>query len=144
MRKCLATVSLGILLSLNAGGSIASADTASFQMTNGTPETIFFNLYSKSRAGFHWPAGGKRWVLNPGQKGTVVAGACQPSELICYGAGNKDRSKSWGVSLSGKNGCANCCTHCGKSHGWNLTEHSDPPSQAHTIDDGPALQPADD
>jgi hypothetical protein len=145
MRKCLATVLFGILLSLNAGVGIALADTASIRMTNSTPETIFFNLYSRSRTGFHWPAGGKRWVLNPGQKGTVVAGECQPNELICYGAANKDRSRSWGVSLSGKSGCANCCTHCGKSQGWNLTERTDPPPHPHnSIDDGPALQPADD
>jgi hypothetical protein len=74
----------------------------------------------------------------------VAAGNCQANEYICYGAGNKVGSRFWGVSLDGKKGCANCCIHCGKSHGWTLTEHSDPPSRPHTFDDGPALVPADD
>jgi hypothetical protein len=144
MRGCIVTVLLGTLLSLNAGGSIALADDASFRFTNNTPETIYLNLYSRSRAGWHWPSGGKRWILNAGQKGTVAAGACQPNEEICYGGDNKGSSRFWGVSLDGKKGYSNCCIQCGKSHGWNLTEHSDPPSRPHTIDDGPALQPADD
>jgi len=143
MRRCVVVV-LDILLSLNASGSIALADSASFRFTNNTPETIYLNLYSKSRTGWHWPGGSKRWVLTAGQKGTVAAGACQPDEYICYGASNRDGSKSWGVSLDGKRGCSNCCIHCGNSHGWNLTEHSDPPSQPHTIDEGPALQPVEE
>ncbi len=144
MRRCVATVVLGILLSLSAGGSIAFADDASFRFTNNTPETIYLNLYSRTRAPWHWPSGGKRWVLHVGEKGTVAAGACQPGEYICYGAGNKNLSKFWGVSLDGKKGCENCCIHCGKSHGWVLTEHSDPPSKPQTIDDGPALVPAEE
>jgi hypothetical protein len=143
MRRRIAIL-LSTLLSLNASGSIALADDASFRFTNNTPETIYLNLHSRSRAGWHWPSGSKRWVLNAGQKGTVAAGACQPNEEICYGGDNKGSSRFWGVSLDGKKGCSNCCIHCGKSHGWNLTEHSDPPSRPHTIDDGPALVPADD
>jgi hypothetical protein len=124
----------------------ALADDASFRFTNDTPETIYLTLYSKSRANWQWPGPRKRWILNAGQKGTVAAGACEPNEHICYGAGNKDGSKFWGVSLDGKKGCANCCIHCGNSHGWNLTEHSNPPSrpQPTHFDDGPALQPVEE
>src|SRR3954453_5501109 len=105
MRRYIATVLFGTLLSLNAGGNIALADDASFRFTNNTPETIYLNLYSRSRTGWHWPSGGKRWILNPGQKGTVAAGACQSDESICYGGGNKGGSRFWGVSLDGKKGC---------------------------------------
>jgi hypothetical protein len=145
MRGFIATVGLGSLLILNAGGSIAFADNASFRFANNTPETIFVKLHSEARAGWQWPGATKHWILNPGQKGTVAAGACQPGEKICYGGGNKDHSRFWGVSLDGKKGCSNCCIECGNSHGWNLTEHSDPPSQPHnTIDDGPALVPVEE
>ena len=145
MRKCLATIVFGILLSLTAGGSIALADEASFRFTNNTPETIYLTLHSESRAGWTWPGNKKRWILNAGEKGTVAAGTCQQNEKICYGGGNRNGSRYWGVSLDGKQGCENCCIHCGKSHGWNLTEHSDPPSRPHTgsIDDGPRLHPID-
>ena len=145
MRGFVATAGLGSLLILSASGSIAFADNASFRFANNTPETIYVKLHSEARAGWKWPDARKSWILNPGQKGTVAAGACEANEKICFGANNKDRSRSWGVSLDGKKGCANCCTHCGKSEGWTLTEHSDPPSQPHnSIDDGPALHPADD
>src|SRR5215469_2114239 len=100
MRRRVA-IAVGILLALNASGSIALADSASFRFTNNTPETVYLNLYSKSRAGWRWPDASKRWVLNAGQKGTVAAGACQPGEYICYGGGNRDRSRFWGVSLDG-------------------------------------------
>jgi hypothetical protein len=145
MRRCVAAIVIGILLSLNPGGRIALADDVSFRFTNNTPETIYLNLHSKART-WSWPGGKKRWILNAGQKGTVAAGACEPNEDVCYGGGNKDGSRYWGVSLDGKKGCANCCIHCGKSHGWNLSEHADPPSRPHTgtVDDGPALVPADD
>jgi hypothetical protein len=145
MRGRVATIVFGVLLSLNAGGRIALAGDASFRFTNNTPETVYLNLYSKTRT-WNWPGRKHHWVLNAGQKGTVAAGACQPNEYICYGGGNKDRSRYWGVSLDGKKGCANCCIQCGKSHGWNLSEHADPPSRPDTgtVDNGPALVPADD
>jgi hypothetical protein len=68
MRRCVATVVLGMLLSSNAGGTIALADDASFRFTNNTPETIYLNLYSRSRAGWHWPGGSKRWGPERGAK----------------------------------------------------------------------------
>ncbi len=145
MRRYVAVIVFGNILFLNAGGSVALADGASFRFTNKTSETIYLNLNSKSRP-HRWPDVKKRWILNPGQKGTVVAGACQPGEKICYGAGNQNGSRFWGVSLDGKKGCVNCCIDCGGSHGWGLTEQADPPShpQAGTIDDGPALVPVDE
>jgi hypothetical protein len=143
MRRWVATFAFGILLSLNAGGRIALADDAHFRFTNSTPETIYLNLYSETRQGWRWPDAKKRWVINPGQKGTVAAGACQPNEKICFGGGNRNGSRSWGVSLDGKKGCSKCCIRCGGSSGWNLTEHNDPPPN-NTIDPGPALVPFDD
>jgi hypothetical protein len=143
MRKGITAIVLGLLLSL-ATGSVASADTASFKFTNSTPETIFMYLWSKSRP-VHWPGHNKRWVLISGKQELLVAGACQAGEKICYGGGN-GKSRTWGDGLDGKHGCANCCIQCGGSFGWNLTEHVDPPSAAHTvkIDDGPALVPVDE
>jgi hypothetical protein len=145
MRGRVATTVFGILLSLYAGGSIAWADDAKFRFTNSTPETIYLNLFSRARH-LNWPGPKRHWVLNPGQEGTVAAGACQPNEKICFGGGNKKSSRYWGDGLDGKKGCANCCIQCGGSNAWTLTEHSDPPPRPHaaTIDDGPALVPADD
>jgi len=145
MRERVATIVFGILLSLYAGGSTASADDAKFRFTNNTPETIYMNLFSRARH-WNWPGSKQHWILNPGQKGTVAAGACQPNEKICFGGGNKNGSRYWGDGPDGKKGCANCCIHCGGSNGWTLTEHSDPPPRPHTgtIDDGPALVPVDE
>jgi len=143
MRRYVATLVV-CLLSLVAGGRVALADNADFKFTNNTPETIYLNLYSEARANWRWPNGRQRWVIAPGQKGTAAAGSCRPNEKICYGAGNKAGSRYWGVSLDGKKGCTRCCLQCGQTFGWTLTEHVDPPSRPHTIDEGPALVPADD
>jgi hypothetical protein len=135
----------GVLLSLSAGGSIASAEDAKFRFTNHTPETIYVNLFSRAR-NWNWPGPKKHFVLNAGQSATAGAGACQSGEKICFGGANRDNSKYWGDGRDGRKGCANCCIQCGEAWHWTLTEHSDPQPRPHTvsIDDGPALVPADD
>jgi hypothetical protein len=141
-------VLFGIALALGTTGRVALGEDSKFKFTNQAPETIYINLYSKTRDGWTWPGVRKHWVLNPGQVATVSAGECQAGEKICYGGSNKASTRYWGVSLSGKKGCANCCNTCGDSRGWTLSEHVDPPShqpppQSH-VDDGPALVPVEE
>jgi len=135
---------LGALVIVSSFGGIALSDDAKFTFTNSAPEKLYLNLFSKTRDGWRWPSSRTRWILEAGQQGTAIAGQCRPGEKICYGAANQNRSRFWGISLDGRKGCSSCCIDCGNSHRWNLTEHSDPPSQPHIFDNGPVLVPANE
>jgi len=144
MRKLFMQILTGLLLSFSTVSETAWGDEAKFRFANNAPETVYMMLFSRTREHWRWPSSNKRWILNPGQQAYVEAGQCQLGEYICYGGGNQSGSKYWGVSLDGKKGCSNCCIHCGKAHGWTLSEHPDPPTQPHMIDNGPVLVPATD
>jgi uncharacterized protein (TIGR02145 family) len=57
---------------------------------------------------------------NYGQKYTHSL-LCTKGNKICYGA--ETGSQSWGVGLSGNQGCDSCCVSCedAVTHAWNLT-----------------------
>jgi len=148
MRMFLTAVTLAFLLSVGAGVKSARSDNATFRLTNSAPYTIHVKLFSQSRRGWQWPSSKRHWILNDGKQHTLTAGQCRPGEKICYGGSYKNKRFHWGVGLDGKRHCTHCCIRCGESHAWNLTggasDVAPRSSSRHTIDDGPALVPADD
>lgn len=148
MRIFLTAVSLACLASVGAGVTPAQSENATFKLTNSAPHIIHVKLFSQSRRGWQWPSSTRHWILNDSRQHTLTAGSCQPGEKICYGGSYKDKSTHWGVGLTGKRPCTNCCITCGASHAWNLTggtsDVASRPSSGRIIDNGPELVAADD
>ncbi|WP_156406941.1 hypothetical protein [Bosea sp. Root670] len=91
-----------------------------FKIKNVAGKTVhirFFNLGFSNRgpAKGVWPALGKAYVLQD-EKMTEYKMSCRKGERICFGAefpNQGGRRTYFGSSLSGQEGCENCCGECG-------------------------------
>ena len=107
---------LGIFVSASfvslAQGPIHAID---WTLENASGQNLQYRFYLRT-GGVITPYGGDGLAnLYAGEtyKASVL---CRPTQEICYGAWNANRSKMWGVGVDGRSQCtATCCHVCSQS-----------------------------
>jgi hypothetical protein len=99
----------------------AHADNLIYPVKNSSGHNIQVRFFSQTRTVW-WP--GENSGYNQAKKTTVNYNiSCNPGEYICYGAWSMpDEKLNWGVGLTGKGQCSQCCNHCGDKTG-GMTLH---------------------
>lgn len=109
-----------------------SHDSVVFDMENGTGRQLLLVFTEHRTPGQHsptghkWPGGGKAWILPPGARQEYPL-KCRPGRNVCFGLEFDEDQKEvsgvfWGNSLTGDQGCSDCCLVCGgKRTGRKLT-----------------------
>lgn len=95
--------------------------TATFILHNEDKYKLGVEFYSMTRKNYAWPGGNKQYILE--RSGTYRLN-CRPGEKICYGAWRDYQTIYWGVG-HGREGCSNCCLHCGEQREITL-QHGGP------------------
>ena len=117
--QVLSLAMLSVLLLPNT----AKAETLTWHMQSSHPNTVHFQLYSRSR-NLVWPGSGTVWVLDDYETKTNSI-SCSYGDKICYGAWTAgDSSTYWGVGKNDRYGCYDCCYTCdgGETRHIELTE----------------------
>ncbi len=87
---------------------------------NSTSSVVHLKFFSQDR-NYYWPDVDKFWILSKDSQQSYSLN-CNPGEKICWGAAarnvsGKGYSRYWGVGLTGRTGCKDCCFHCGSRVG---------------------------
>ncbi len=94
------------------GAAPALADSITFKVRSFHKFSVDMKFYSKSRNNV-WPGASSHWTIKDYSVKEYRL-SCIRGERICYGAATSGSGRmSWGVGLSGKAGCKNCCWTCG-------------------------------
>jgi hypothetical protein len=108
-----AILAAGVLAGLTLGAAApAQADSITFKVRSFHKFSVDMKFYSKSRNNI-WPSATSHWTIKDFNVKDYKL-TCVRGERICYGAATSGSGRmSWGVGLSGKAGCKNCCWTCG-------------------------------
>lgn len=98
------------------GGSAAPTQSLGrnqimFIVRNEHPRVVDIAFYSNSRRHI-WPGANRVYTMRDSKTHHYVLN-CVRGEKICYGAGVRNRYRTyWGSGIGGKHRCASCCYTC--------------------------------
>lgn len=97
----------------------AQADSLTFKMKSFHKYSVDIKFFSQNR-NHYWPSATSHWTINNYNVNDYRL-TCIRGERICFGAATSGSGRmSWGMGLSGKNGCTSCCYTCGGDTSTNI------------------------
>lgn len=121
MRSILTSAGLALAwLATWAAPAAAQELTMTFRIQSLHPNRVQISFYAQSR-NVEWPGGGEAFVLGDSEVHEMPL-ACQNGERICYGAWLVgDTNTRWGVGVTGREGCRDCCYVCSTNDPEQIT-----------------------
>jgi hypothetical protein len=105
-----------IAVCLIAAMAQARAGNVLFHVKDNAGKNIQVRFYSQNRS-VSWPSAHSGYDMKNGAVADFNL-ACNPGEKVCYAAWTMpDEKSNWGLGITGKTKCTQCCFVCGQTSG---------------------------